>query len=93
MGRFEVTTVHGAKNREFDHVFIFCRSPSPAAKRRKLLYNAVTRAKRSWMLLVLQGKPGMIGADPALNLLGDYPSALSKGANRSKYSYASAGSA
>jgi hypothetical protein len=84
MGRFEVTTVHGAKNREFDHVFIFWgyRLP-PAEKRRKLLYNAVTRAKRSCVLLVLQSKPGMIGADPALNLLGDYPSAL-KSANRAK---------
>jgi hypothetical protein len=74
-GRFEVTTVHGAKNREFDQVFIFWgyRLPPPET-RRKMLYNAVTRAKRKCVLLVLQADPGRISLDPALSLLGEYRS-------------------
>lgn len=74
-GRFEVTTVHGAKNREFDHVFIFWgyRLP-PGEKHRKLLYNAVTRAKRKCVLLVQQSKPALVQADPVLSILGQYQS-------------------
>lgn len=47
-------TVHGAKNREFDHVVVLW----PAAtggddeQKRRLLYNAVTRAKRQCIVLV-----------------------------------------
>lgn len=73
-GRFEVTTVHGAKNREFDNVFVFWgyRLPPPET-RRKLLYNAVTRAKRRCILLVLQKDRSQLLLDPALRLLGEYP--------------------
>lgn len=47
-------SVHGAKNREFDHVVVIW----PAAvsgddeHRRRLLYNAITRAKRDCLVLV-----------------------------------------
>jgi superfamily I DNA/RNA helicase len=47
-------TVHGAKNREFDHVVVLW----PAAtggddeQKRRLLYNAITRAKRQCVVLV-----------------------------------------
>jgi hypothetical protein len=74
-GRFEVTTVHGAKNREFEDVFVFWgyRLPPPEI-RRKLLYNAVTRAKRRCVLLVLQKDRSQLLLDPALRLLGEYRS-------------------
>jgi hypothetical protein len=83
-GRFEVTTVYGAKNREFDHVFIFWGYRLPPEKtRRKMLYNAVTRAKRSCVLLVQQSKPQLIKLDPALALLGDFPPPFESGKKRS----------
>src|SRR5690606_7341670 len=42
------TTIHGAKNREFDNVIVLWpyNAPSDLMQKRKLLYNAVTRAKR-----------------------------------------------
>jgi superfamily I DNA/RNA helicase len=52
--------VHGAKNREFDNVVVLW----PAAiggddeQRRRLLYNAVTRAK-SRCLIVVQSKAAL----------------------------------
>lgn len=51
-------TVHGAKNREFDFVIVLW----PAAirgddeQRRRLLYNAVTRAKKQCLVLVQLGR-------------------------------------
>jgi hypothetical protein len=51
---FRAMTVHGAKNREFDNVVVLW----PAAigggdeQRRRLLYNAVTRAKSRCLILV-----------------------------------------
>jgi len=54
--RFQVLTVHGAKNREFGHVFIFWgykKSGWPAEEQRRLLYNAVTRAKLDCTVLFL----------------------------------------
>jgi len=65
-------TVHGAKNREFDDVFILW--PQHTLKKdseiylRKLLYNAVTRAKRK-VILIVQGTEAQRGSEPALNLL------------------------
>jgi hypothetical protein len=51
-------TIHGAKNREFDYVFILWPYQIPGSKlfHRKLLYNAVTRAKLDAVLLVQGGE-------------------------------------
>ncbi len=48
-----VTTIHGAKNREFDHVFVLWpyNVPSNYELTRRLLYNAVSRARVSAMIL------------------------------------------
>ncbi len=66
-----VTTVHGAKNREFDNVFVLWpyRVPPDVAQRRRLLYNAVTRSRRNCMVLV-QGDENRARNDPVLALLG-----------------------
>ena len=66
-----VTTVHGAKNREFDNVFVLWpyTVPSDVAQRRRLLYNAVTRTRRNCMVLVL-GDEDRARDDPVLGLLG-----------------------
>jgi len=66
-------TVHGAKNREFDNVVIFW-SPHTVRgwseeMRRRLLYNGVTRAKRSCVILYL-GDEQSCRKDPVLGLLG-----------------------
>jgi UvrD-like helicase C-terminal domain/AAA domain len=57
--QFQVLTVHGAKNREFDHVFVFWGFKSSGwsvEEQRRLLYNAVTRAKCDCTVLVMRGK-------------------------------------
>ncbi|MGD0885516.1 MAG: ATP-dependent helicase [Thermodesulfovibrionales bacterium] len=66
-----VTTVHGAKNREFDNVIILWtfKLPPDREQQRRLLYNAVTRAKQNCMLLVL-GDVNRARTDPVLTLLG-----------------------
>ena len=66
-----VTTVHGAKNREFDDVFIvWPYSVAPGSElQRRLLYNAVTRAKRRCIILV-QGGVARAQGDSVLQLLG-----------------------
>ncbi len=66
-----VTTVHGAKNREFDHVIILWTpsQPKDVAMRRKLLYNAVTRAKTHCLLLAI-GDEKKLAQDPVLARLG-----------------------
>lgn len=48
-----VTTIHGAKNREFDHVFVLWpyNTPGNYEQTRRLLYNAVSRARVSAMIL------------------------------------------
>jgi superfamily I DNA/RNA helicase len=63
-------TVHGAKNREFDYVFILWpfNVPSVSLQKRKLLYNAVTRARLGATLFV-QGDEKRIRGDDVLNLL------------------------
>lgn len=47
-------TIHQAKNREFDHVVVIWphRVPKGDDQRRRLLYNAITRARRSCTVLV-----------------------------------------
>jgi hypothetical protein len=66
-----VTTVHGAKNREFDNVFVLWayKLPPCGDQQRRLLYNAVTRSRRNCMLLVL-GDEERAKTDPVLSLLG-----------------------
>ncbi len=48
------TTVHGAKNREFDYVIVLWPYKISGSNlyRRKLLYNAITRAKKSAIIIV-----------------------------------------
>lgn len=66
-----VTTVHGAKNREFDNVFVLWpyRIPSDVALQRRLLYNAITRSRQNCMVLV-HGDENRARNDPVLALLG-----------------------
>lgn len=47
-------TIHQAKNREFDHVVVIWphRVPNGDDQRRRLLYNAITRARHSCTVLV-----------------------------------------
>jgi superfamily I DNA/RNA helicase len=56
-------TIHQAKNREFDHVVVIWphRVPNGDDQRRRLLYNAITRARRSCTVLV-QAQPLLCGA-------------------------------
>jgi superfamily I DNA/RNA helicase len=63
-------TVHGAKNREFDYVFVLWpyEIRSDVLLRRKLLYNAVTRARLNAVLLV-QGGTSRLEKDEVLLLL------------------------
>jgi len=77
-----VTTVHGAKNREFDNVFVLWTYKLPPDKdwQRRLLYNAVTRAKNNCMILIL-GNLTRAQSDPTLRLLGPAQPAFS---NRTK---------
>lgn len=66
-----VTTVHGAKNREFDNVFVVWtyKLPQSVDAQRKLLYNAITRAKSNCIVLVW-GQEKRALNDPVLSLLG-----------------------
>jgi hypothetical protein len=66
-----VTTVHGAKNREFDNVIIIWpyKIASDAELQRRLLYNAITPSKQNCMLLV-RGDLKRVKDDPVLSLLG-----------------------
>lgn len=63
-------TVHGAKNREFDYVFIAWpyKVQDDNLLKRKLLYNAVTRAKKGALLFV-QGGEKRVKDDAVLRLL------------------------
>jgi UvrD-like helicase C-terminal domain len=53
-GQFTAMTIQQAKNREFDHVIVLWpyTIPNDDEQRRRLLYNAITRAKRSCLVLV-----------------------------------------
>lgn len=66
-----ITTVHGAKNREFNNVIVLWpyTVPSDPEQRRRLLYNAITRAKNNCMVLV-RGDRQRVAKDAALSLLG-----------------------
>lgn len=52
--RFSAMTIHQAKNREFDHVVVIWpfQVPTGDDQRRRLLYNAITRARRRCTVLV-----------------------------------------
>lgn len=67
-----VSTIHGAKNREFDHVFVLWpyNAPDDHEQARRLLYNAVSRARLSAMLLV-RGDQGRCAKNSVLRLLGN----------------------
>lgn len=71
-GQYEITTIHAAKNREFDHVFVLWnyRVMGTDEKKRRLLYNAITRAKLSCALLVQRSSSVDLEKDPVLGLLG-----------------------
>lgn len=66
-----VTTVHGAKNREFDNTIVLWpyRVVSDHDLQRRLLYNAITRSKNNCMILV-RGDVNRANTDPVLSLLG-----------------------
>ena len=51
---FRAMTIQQAKNREFDHVAVVWpyRVPNDDEQKRRLLYNAITRARRSCVVLV-----------------------------------------
>lgn len=68
-GRRVMLTVHGAKNREFDNVIVVWPYKVNEKLKRRLLYNAITRAKKHCMVL-LQLKPKDAEADSAISLLG-----------------------
>lgn len=63
-GRFPAMTVHQAKNREFDGVIVIWPHTvgGDAQHKRRLLYNAVTRAKK-WCLVLTQSAR-MLDAPP-----------------------------
>lgn len=71
--KFEATTVHGAKNTEFNHVYVvwdnnLCKRIGDERKRR-LLYNAITRAQTSGTVIAI-GSETQVGECPVLSLLG-----------------------
>lgn len=51
---FVAMTIQQAKNREFDHVVVIWpyTIPNDGEQKRRLLYNAITRARRSCLVLV-----------------------------------------
>jgi hypothetical protein len=61
---FAAMTIQQAKNREFDHVIVLWpyTIPNDNEQRRRLLYNAITRAKRSCTVLVQS--QGLLQAPP-----------------------------
>jgi len=78
MPRRQVLTVHAAKNREFDHVFVlwsFTARKWSIEEQRRLLYNAVTRAKIDCTVLFV-GSPGQAACDSVVGLLGSAQPAM-----------------
>jgi len=53
-GKIIFSTVHGAKNREFENVIVLWsyKATGTSLQKRKLLYNAITRAKRNVVIIV-----------------------------------------
>jgi hypothetical protein len=80
-----VTTVHGAKNREFDNVIILWtyKLPPDSDQQRRWLYNAVTRSKENCMILVW-GDENRVKCDPVLSLLG-LPQPVFRGKRRGRH--------
>jgi UvrD-like helicase C-terminal domain len=72
-----VTTVHGAKNLEFDNVFVLWtyRVHGDAECQRRLLYNAITRAKKNCIVL-FRGTIEAARKHPVVSLLGHPQDAL-----------------
>lgn len=70
LGRIAMT-VHGAKNREFENVVVLWpfELANDELYRRKLLYNAITRATRRAVVIVAGGEKRS-KKDPVLQLLG-----------------------
>lgn len=62
--RFSAMTIHQAKNREFDHVVVVWpfQVPNGDDQRRRLLYNAITRARSRCTVLVQSDQ--LLGAAP-----------------------------
>jgi hypothetical protein len=76
--RRQVLTVHAAKNREFDHVFVlwsFTARKWSIEEQRRLLYNAVTRAKVDCTVLFV-GSPAQAASDSVVALLGSAQPAM-----------------
>jgi superfamily I DNA/RNA helicase len=71
--KHELLTIHAAKNREFDNVLVFWPLNKMGKwgdeEKRRLLYNAITRARKSCEVLVL-GPEAKIKSCPVLTLLG-----------------------
>lgn len=65
------TTIHGAKNREFDNVIVLWpyNVPNDLLQKRKLLYNAITRAKRN-VIVIVQHKSNDLNVLADDNLFG-----------------------
>ena len=82
--RFIVTTVHGAKNREFDNVCVIWsyRIPGDSEAQRRLLYNAITRAKLNCVVFDTRSKK-VVSSDPVIGLLGSPKPVFNKKKNRS----------
>jgi hypothetical protein len=84
--RFQVLTVHAAKNREFDHVFVFWGYKNAGwsvEQQRRLLYNAITRAKVDCTVLAL-GDFERTQADPVVSLLGPAQPAINPSWKKNK---------
>jgi superfamily I DNA/RNA helicase len=69
--RFVVSTIHGAKNCEFDNVVVIWTYELPPGTilHSRLLYNAITRAKQNCVLIDLRSKKS-ISADSVVALVG-----------------------
>lgn len=65
-GRRFALTVHQAKNREFDSVIVLwpLRMQKDSEQQRRLLYNAITRAKRRAIVIVEDPKGNRLSAPP-----------------------------
>jgi len=81
----QAMTIHQAKNREFDSVIVLWpyTVPGDGMSKRRLLYNAITRAKRS-ALIIVQGKDGRASEPPFAPDLAVVPGGKSR-ATRKKF--------
>lgn len=83
--RYTVTTVHGAKNREFDNVFVLWPYEVRAdpEQQRRMLYNAITRARKNCIVLAAI-REEVAASHPVLSLLGDAKPVFEKRPKASK---------